>query len=954
MKRYPGQILFAFLLVVVAVCGAETTPPVPVHAEVAPWPLEHVLLKQSPRVTEGRLENGLRYAIVAHASPPGRISMRLAVLAGSLDENDDERGYAHFVEHMAFSGTKHFPAGELVKFLERQGVAFGADVNAFTTHTHTLYQLELPENSPGTLKNGLLVFRDIADGMLFEPREVKRALGVILSEERSRHTPEETERLALIDFLYHGTRIPNRQPIGLISTVELANSAALRKFYKTWYRPENMCVIIVGQIDTSQVEAMVRNEFASLAATGPAPAIVPVENIEQASEPLVAISPRQQGGFHLSLVKVASRTEKPFTWGTQLEELRLQAAFDMLRRRLDGLTRIDHPIISGSDTSVVVEYGKFRKLSVVVASSITDWEKAMSVVEQEVRRVIEHGFAREELASYQASLRDEIQAMGHAVPTMPSTQFANMLVDSLEERTPVLFTDEALDESLAVCDRLTPEECQRVFREYWGKQPPHIFVETAADLMPSPEKIRAAYNESRNVAVDAPSPATAASFAYDDFGPAGEVMEKTYVKDLDLWQVRLSNGVRLNVKRTPFENALVRFSIHFGSGLRDEPADKPGLHTWVGAWLYGGLKKHSFQDLTRMAGGVETLNAEADEDVFSLSGSARTEHFSRALHESAAFFSEPGFRPEGHMEMASELNTAINPLWNTAEGAMQLFILPSITGNYPRIGLPNVEGLFARTSEELQAWLTPALANGAIEIAVVGDITVDTAIAEVAKTFGTLRSRQAKSTLTVQHGIKFPKQPVSAFSYYNGPLDRPSTLEFFWPVRALISPTDRWRLRMLALIISDRVREQVREKQGATYSPNVAFYASDSYPEFDYLRCTVEVKPEDAVHFGDVVRDLGGKLANKGVTVDELARAKAQYVVAAKGSQTDNNFWLTVLGDAQARPESLTAARSMEGDISNTSIADLNILARRWLGTDKVFRYIIEPSARKPKSVPAK
>lgn len=338
-----------------AVLGAAETTEPKSSAPLEPWSLENVEVQPSPQITWGKLDNGLRYAIMSHASPPGRVSMRLMVTAGSLHENDDERGYAHFIEQMAFRGTKHFPAGELVKFLQRQGVAFGADVNAFTTPTHTLYKLDLPDNSGAMVETGLRIFRDFADGLLFDSGNVKRERGVILSEERSSHTPAMATPVALTNFLYQGTRIPARQPIGLIPLVEHADAPALKKFYDAWYRPENMCVVIVGEINAANVETLVRAQFASLVDHGPTNVMPAVGKIEMASEPVVTTQIRNQNGFHISLIKVASRASTPKTWGAQLEGLCLGSALDLLAGRLDRLTQVSDRTLSGSDTSTKVE-----------------------------------------------------------------------------------------------------------------------------------------------------------------------------------------------------------------------------------------------------------------------------------------------------------------------------------------------------------------------------------------------------------------------------------------------------------------------------------------------------------------------------------------------------------------------------------------------------------------------
>jgi zinc protease len=933
-------------------CAAESALAAP-PSTAAPWPLENVELQPSPQIIWGRLENGLRYAIMPHASPPGRISMRLLVTAGSLNENDNERGYAHFVEHMAFNGTKHFPAGELVKFLQRQGATFGPHINAFTTLTHTRYQLELPDTASGTLETGLRIFRDFADGILFENGEVKRERGVILSEERSRHTPDEAKRLALAELLYQGTRIPDRQPIGLVKLIEHADSTALRKFYDTWYRPENMSIVIVGQLDTAQAEALVRTQFSSLTSRVPARSAPALGNIAATTEPVVATHGEPLPGFNINLFKVTQRTEQPPTWGIQLEGLRLHSAFDMLARRLERLTQESNQVINKSSASTAVDFGQFRKLAVTVYSSARDWEKAMAIAEQEVRRAIEHGFDQSELTYQQTGLRKAFQTFADNLDTMPSAEIAGVILESMEENKPFVFTSETLDINLAMTDRLTVEDCQRALRQYWGEQAPRIFITTAPEYLPTVDKIRAVYTASQRVPVTAAESVGATVFAYEDFGPAGAVVAKTYVEDLDLWLVSFANGVRLNLKRTPFESGLARFNVRIGTGDLGEPADKPGLHLWTAAWWLGGVGKHTISELTRLVDGLETCTASNGEDAFLLTGSAKATHLPRAFRQLTAFITDPAFRPEGYRAMASNLRGQMDPLWNMPEGPVQRFVFPFLAGNNPRIGVPDPAAIYARTLDELRSWIIPQLESGAVEIAVIGDIDLESVIAEVAKTFGTLPVRQPKPALEAERKLKFPQKPVSTFSYYTGTADRPSTLEFFWPIHDSLTSADRRRLSMLAMIIEDRVRDQRREKNGATYSPGASLFASETYPGLASIRCTVEVRPQDAARHGDTVRDLVAALSKKGITPDELMRAKAQHSAMLQAWKTDNTFWLgNVLSAAQERPGSLIDFRSAESDITQTSTADLNALARKYLGADRVFRYIIEPSARMPKKKP--
>lgn len=950
MKRYPCLLQLAFLFAFVAICGAETPLQTAVHTGDAPWPLEHVALKQSPRVTEGRLENGLRYAIVSHASPPGRISLRLAVTAGSLNENDDERGYAHFVEHMAFNGTTHFPAGELVKFLQRQGAQFGPHINATTSPKETIYKLELPDNSVATLQTGLQVFRDFADGILFQSREVKRERGVILSEERSRHNADETKRLALTDLLYAGTRIPSRQPIGQIAAIEKADAAGLRKFYDAWYRPENMIVVIVGEIDPKQAEGMVRGEFSSLAARGPAREVLPIGEIKRLDAPAVLAVADPVGGFRIEIIKMDRRAPKPVTWGDQLEGLQLQSALSMLYQRLQKLTQGMDSIVSGSSTGVDVEFRRFRKLTVSVSSSPNNWEKTMAIAEQETRRVIEHGFGEEELANLKTIMRQALHDSARSIPTSASTNIVDALLDSKEDEMPFLSTDETLNELLSMVDQLSTGDCQQAFKKFWGEQPPRIFIITAAQFIPAADKVRAAYSASSKVAVESGKADAPVVFQYDNFGPAGTVAVKTYLSDLDLWLVQFANGVRLNLKHTTFENGLARFNLRVGTGGLGEPKEQPGLRWWTGAWLLGGTGKHPIGDFNRIVGGVRSIDCKADDDAFSLNGYVPAQDLPLALKELTALVSDPAFRPDGFRQMTVALHTQMDPLWNTPEGPMQRFIKPTFAGNDPRIGMNNPDETFARTLDELRAWMAPQLASGPIEIAVIGDLDVEATISEVAKTLGALPDRAPKPPLENERKLQFPTKPAWAHYFYGGPNDRPSTLEFLWPVHDRLGASERRRLPMLGSVLTGQLNDQIREKKGATYSPSAEFMLNENYPGLAAIRCTLDVKRQDAIKYSNRVRDLADRLARKGITADELARAKAQYSAAMKGWLTDNNFWLNnVMADAQENPTSLSDIRTAASDISETTIADLNQLAHKYLGADKAFRYIVDPTARMPK-----
>ena len=223
-------------------------------AEARSWPHETSKLKPDPNVVWGKLENGFRYALLPHDHSPGRISMRLVVEVGSLDESENERGLAHFVEHMGFEGTTHFEQGQLFSFFQKLGMSFGGDVTAFTSYDHTIYHLELPKNQKSLIEQSLLLYRDFADGIVFDPARVEKEREIILREKQARDTPSARIQMEGMNQLFAGTIVPERSPIGTEEIIRSVTRDELLEFYRRWYRPDLMTLYVVGDMDSREMK----------------------------------------------------------------------------------------------------------------------------------------------------------------------------------------------------------------------------------------------------------------------------------------------------------------------------------------------------------------------------------------------------------------------------------------------------------------------------------------------------------------------------------------------------------------------------------------------------------------------------------------------------------------------------------------------------------------------------
>src|SRR5687768_9620962 len=251
-------LLAAALLFVTFPAGAQPRPASPQTLGSAdPMPVDAA-------ITRGQLPNGLKYYVRANKKPEKRAELRLVIKAGSILEEDDQQGLAHFAEHMAFNGTKNFPKHEVVSFLESLGMRFGADVNAYTSFDETVYMLTVPTDKPGALEKSFLILEDWAHNVTFDPAEIDKERGVIMEEWRLRRGAGARMQERMFPVLLKGSRYADRVPIGKTEVLQNFKHDRLKKFYTDWYRPDLMAVVAVGDFDQAQVEALIKNHFAGL------------------------------------------------------------------------------------------------------------------------------------------------------------------------------------------------------------------------------------------------------------------------------------------------------------------------------------------------------------------------------------------------------------------------------------------------------------------------------------------------------------------------------------------------------------------------------------------------------------------------------------------------------------------------------------------------------------------
>ncbi|MFZ4603448.1 MAG: M16 family metallopeptidase [Caulobacterales bacterium] len=930
------------MLVVCAPPPADAAKRGAEKAEYLSWPHERSDVAPDPSVRYGVLGNGVRYALKRNTQPAGIVALRMRIAAGALQETDPQRGYAHFLEHMAFNGSKNVPEGEMIKILERSGLAFGPDTNAYTSFGETVYMLDLPKNDGALLDTGLMLMRETADRLTISAGAVEREKGVILSEERARDTPEYRAMKTRFGFWLKGQRLPERFPIGTIETLKAADSAKITAYYRGYYRPERALLVIAGDIDVDAVEAKIKAKFADWKATGKAGADPDLGSItKRGREAAVHVEASGSTSVTLSFLSAPDLTQD--TRAKRIRETRRAVAIDVVNRRLQKLARAaDPPFIAASAYRSDLE--KSATLAGLSISTQTDaWEKGLAAGEQALRQALRFGVSQAELDREIAENRAALATTVAGADTRDTRGLASAIAQAFDER--VAFTPPKDDLALfdAAVQGFTSADASALLRDSFSGEGPLVFLSTSKPTETA--VVASAYDRSAAVAVAAPVEEKAVSFPYVDFGKPGVVATRSRDDALATDFLTFENGVRLTIKQTPFDMGQIGVNVRFAGGVLALPRAPKGL-AWAApfAAVEGGLGKLDKEGIDRATvGKVLGLGLSFDEDAVELGGDTRPEDLLLQLQLFAAYAVDPGWRGEGlaRLQASAEnqfASIAANPMRVIGRDGPAL-----IRGGDPRFAFPTLADARALSITDVKNLVGPQLISSPIEIAIVGDVDPKAAEAAVAATFGALPKRAPWSPPKGADAIAFaPGSETPIALQHVGRADQAAAYVAFKGYDA--SDLRKMRAqRFVRQLMRLRLTEEFREKLGASYSPSANDFSSEAFAGFGFLSASAETPPKDAPSFFRIVDEIAAELRAGKFDEDLIKRAREPLVDQAETSERTNGYWLSALSDAQTDVRTIPAIKSRISDLKTMTKAEVVAAANEILQTNRRVRILVAP-----------
>jgi zinc protease len=896
------------------------------------WPQDGSDLKPDPTVRFGALPNGMRYVIKRNANPEGTVSMRMRIEAGSLHEGENERGVAHFLEHMAFNGSENYPEGEMFKALQRMGMQIGSAANASTDYDSTTFTLSLPSVRSEILNNGFKVMREIVGRLTISQEAVDRERGVILSEERARDTPGIRSVLAQIGLLFEGQKYATRSPIGDMAFVRSATSAQLRSFYERHYRPQRALLVVVGDVSLDALEARIATTFADWKAGGAA------TKADEFGKPLK----RGLSALHLSepgLEEVVSvswvqpEDTRPDSTVRRREVHQRLVAYTALNRRLSKVARQEAPPFIDADIGREVIKGAGIVTSLTVRTKTGEWQRGLAAAEQELRRALVHGFQQSEVEREALEQRSPYLLVSANANTRSNMDVAELMMESVAGNRVPTDPKTELDLYSKSIAGLKAADVTSALKASVSGAGPLVYVASPKAVAGGSAAIKAAYQASLKTKVAPPPKDAIKEFTYREFGPKGTVKERTTLPDMGVTQVKFANGVTLNVKATDYEKDRVTVVVRVQGGYLSLPKTKRGLG-WVlpFAFVEGGLGRLTMGDLEQTEPGhFAGINLDLDEDKFQLFGDTVERDVLLQLQVLAAFATDPAYRPDGLKRLQSAIDGQYHEQMSKPMGVLNRELLGLVRGGDGRWASPSPEDIRALTMDDIRNAIAPSLARAPMEVTIVGHVKVADAIEAAAKTFGALPTRDPKFRPEGDATVRFPaKGQVYSFTH-QGRGDQ-AAVASVWPGTDVFPELRQEQsMAVLSEILQLRLIDEVREAQGGTYTPFGTSFSSTSFDGFGYVFAGVEPKPDAVDKFFETLGEIAVELKERQVSADLLDRARKPLLYQLYAAQSTNAYWVETLRDAQSNPATLERARSAVDNISDVSAADVQAVARQYL-----------------------
>ncbi|PIB36539.1 hypothetical protein BFP72_14590 [Reichenbachiella sp. 5M10] len=905
------------------------------------------LIPFDPSVRMGTLENGLTYYIKQNTKPENRVELRLVVNAGSILEDDDQQGLAHFTEHMAFNGSKHFGKNDLVSYLQSVGVKFGAHLNAYTSFDETVYILPIPSDDEEILESGLTILEDWAGNLNFAQEEIDKERGVVIEEWRLGQGAQTRMLQEYLPVIFKGSKYAERLPIGKKEILETFDRKTIVRYYEDWYRPDLMAVVAVGDIDVDKMEERIKTHFSGL--RNPDKQRQREEfDLPKNKEPLIAIASDPEATNILFNIMYKSEAQE-FKTLEQFRKSYVQALFlEMMNQRLSDLLQSANPPYLYAGTYIGSPVS--RKTTAFSGYSVTkpdDIKSGIVTLLEEIRRVELHGFNASELHTAKLNTLEAYESAYKERDKSKSESLADELIRHFLEHEPVpgiTFEYEFLKENI---EGITIEEINSIIGN-WIKAENRVLYITAPELegltLPTKEEILAWVAEIEQKQMDPLAEVAVDTDLVKELPEGGKVTKVSTYDRIEVKVLELSNGATVYLKPTDYKNDEILFSAYRSGGISVASDEDYWSASFASSIIsLSGVGDYSYTQLQKALAGKSLGVSPYLSDLESgFSGNASPKDLETMLQLVFLYFTqvrtdEEAFQSLMQRNKAVLANVLSNPNYYFQDRMARIMSQGHLRGG----GVPSVEDLEKVDRDAAIAFFkTQFTQPGDFTYWFVGNYDEGTLIPLIERYLGGGTASVEKMSW-VDRGIRPPTGMVSE-AIYKGSEPKSSVVMTFSEQKKY-KRKDSYYIKAFSEVLDIKLIEILREEKGGVYGVGASGQGHLRPYEHYSTQIQFPCAPENVDTLVRAALDVVRDIQQNGVSEEDLNKIKETQRRDMELNWKENGFWLGAMKSYVKNDLDLSKINELNERIEELSAKDIQTAAKKYVDTEEYIRIVLYP-----------
>lgn len=905
-------------------------------------------LPSDPEVKIGKLANGLTYYIRKNAKPEKKVQLRLVVNAGSVLEQPDQQGLAHMMEHMNFNGSSHFKKNELVDYLQSIGVQFGADLNAYTGFDETVYILPIPSDDPGKIDKGFTILEDWAGNASLDTAEINKERGVVLEESRLGKGANERMRNKYFPELFNGSMYAARLPIGKDSILENFKASSLTRFYKTWYRPDLMAVVVVGDIDPAEAEKEIIKHFAHFKNPEkeiPRPSIIAIAERQQNKG--MVLTDKEQTINVLQIFNYVEKAKPVITWNDYRKDI-VEGLFNtLINGRLGELSQLaDPPFLFGntSFSNFIRGYRAFVTVAVTGDKPVKNAIDSLLVTTESVQKF---GFLPSELERAKSSLLNQIQTEYDDRNKMESGRLVQGYVNNFLTATPIVGTEARYKFIKEVLPTITLQEVNDVPKKMDSKQGKFALLlapEKNAAQLPSDNELVNFVLTAQKLPAKPYTEKAMASSLMDKQPEPGKVTNEKKDAALGTTDLTLSNGVTITIKPTDFKNDDIQMdSWRWGGSVNVGLADKENAENAASIVQAMGVKDMSAIDLNKfLAGKTVSVQPYINPYDEGMQGSSNVKDFETFLQLIHLYFTEP--RKDDQL-FASYINSQKGFLKNVKSNPNSYFadtvtkleynnnpwapVIPEAS-DFDKISLDKSFDIYKEIFGNAYGW----------HFTFVGNMDAEKMKPLLEMYLGSLPSKAQENKFT-DPGLRPVKGIVQAV--VNKGAAKQSIVRIIFTGDANYSLDENLKLDALMAVLNIKFIEKLREEMGGIYGGGMNGTIINRPYNHYVINVSFPCGPENVDKLTAAVFELIKNAKEKGVEQKDLDKVKETLQKQNDDQLTQNDHWLDVLTRTWIERDDPNWVYDYSKKVAALTVDDMQQTAKKYFNMDNYIKAVLNP-----------